>query len=96
MMTASISRIAIFCFSDVFSISTSTPAALTVVLSLTRSPFWHKHVAHESAFGSFVVKQFPAVKAVADKHFKENFLLFRDLRRPDDPDPVNDPAKPKR
>jgi uncharacterized membrane protein required for colicin V production len=71
-------------------------AWVTVILSLMRSPFWHQHVARESAFGAFVVKQLPAVKAVTEKQFPENFLLFRDLRRPEDPDPVADGPKKKR
>ena len=64
---------------------------VTVILSLMRSPFWHKHVAHESSSGQFVVRQLPAVKAVTEQQFPENFIFFRDLRRPEDPDITPDP-----
>jgi len=71
-------------------------AWVTVILSLVRSPFWHKHVAHESQFGAFVVKQFPAVKAMTEKQFPEEFIFFRDLRRPADPGiETNAPSSPR-
>jgi uncharacterized membrane protein required for colicin V production len=56
-----------------------------VTLTLMRSPFWHKHVARESQFGSFVVGKFPAVKAMAEKEFPEQFFFFRDVNRPEEP-----------
>ena len=69
-------------------------AWLTVILALTRSPFWHRHVARESQFGLLIVRQFPAVAAVTQKQFPEEFLFFRDLHRPDEPSIEAEP-KPK-
>ena len=71
-------------------------AWLTVVLSLTRSPFLHGQVAHNSRFGAFVVEQFPAVAAVAKKQFPEKVWLLKDLKRPEEPgiDEDNSQKKP--
>ncbi|MCG3149474.1 MAG: hypothetical protein PCFJNLEI_02936 [Verrucomicrobiae bacterium] len=55
---------------------------LTIWLSLVRSPFWQKHVATNSQFGSTVVQMIPSVKAVTKKTFPETFPLFRDIERP--------------
>lgn len=57
---------------------------VSVTLTLTRSPFWHKHISSESQFGSTVVSRFPAVAAVAQKQFPEKFILFGDVNRPTD------------
>jgi uncharacterized membrane protein required for colicin V production len=62
-----------------------TMAWLTVVLSLVRSPFWHKQVARNSRFGAFVAEQFPAVAAVAKKEFPEKVWFLRDVQRREEP-----------
>jgi membrane protein required for colicin V production len=59
---------------------------LTILISLMRSPFWHEQVSKNSAFGSFVVDQFPAVQAVAKKQFPETLWFTKDLKRREDPD----------
>lgn len=71
-------------------------AFVTIGLSLTRSPFWHRHVSKESRFGSTVVKMIPSVKAVTEKVFPEKFPFFRDIERPIESDVEEDapPAKP--
>lgn len=60
-------------------------AWLSVMLTLTRSPVWHRQVAGGSLFGSFVVRQFPAVEAVAKKNFPEKMWFMQDLKRPKEP-----------
>jgi uncharacterized membrane protein required for colicin V production len=70
-------------------------AWLTVVLSLTRSPFLHEQVAHNSRFGAFVVEQFPAVAAVAKKQFPEKVWLLKDLKRPKEPGIDEDSSQKK-
>ena len=57
-----------------------------VLLALTRSPFWHEQIAVGSQFGSFVVRQFPAVEAVAKKNFPEKLWFMKDLKRPQEVD----------
>ena len=71
-------------------------AWLTVVLSLTRSPFLHEQVAQNSRFGALVVEQFPAVAAVAKKQFPEKMWLLKDLKRREEPgiDEGSSPKKP--
>jgi membrane protein required for colicin V production len=62
-------------------------AWLSVMLALTNSPFWQQQVAQKSQFGSFVVRQFPAVAAVVERKFPEKTAPFmEDLRRRPDPD----------
>ena len=73
-------------------------AWLSVVLALTRSEFWHRSVARDSQFGSFVVKQFPAVAAMVEKQFPEKMWLLNDLKRRSEPGieedgPAREPAK---
>lgn len=61
-------------------------AWLSVMLALINSPFWNQQVAHDSRFGSFVVRQFPAVAAVVERKFPQNAPLFPVLKRREDPD----------
>jgi len=61
-------------------------SVLTIWLSLVRSPFWQRHVAKESQFGSTVVKLIPSVEAVTKKTFPETVPFFRDIERPMDID----------
>ncbi|HUK84002.1 MAG TPA: CvpA family protein [Verrucomicrobiae bacterium] len=58
---------------------------LTVVLSLSPSPFWREQAAYKSRFGAFVVEQFPAVAAVAKKQLPEKVWFLKDLKRPKEP-----------
>jgi membrane protein required for colicin V production len=60
-------------------------ALLSIVLSLTRSPWLHEHIATKSVFGSFVVGQFPAVKAVVEKEFPEKIWFLDELQRRKEP-----------
>jgi uncharacterized membrane protein required for colicin V production len=55
-------------------------ASLSIILTLTRSPFWHGQIAGGSRFGAFVVRQFPAVAAVAEKNFPEKMWFLKDLK----------------
>ena len=57
-------------------------AWLSVILTLTRSPFWHEEIARNSRFGAFVVRQFPAV---AEKQFPEKMWFLKDLKRREEP-----------
>jgi uncharacterized membrane protein required for colicin V production len=62
-------------------------AWLSVMLALINSPFWNQQVAQDSRFGSFVVRQFPAVAAVVGKKLPEKRTPFmEDLKRREDPD----------
>ncbi len=61
-------------------------ALLSITFGLMRSPFWHDQVANGSQFGSFVVRQFPAVEAVAKKGFEERLWFTKDLKRPQEVD----------
>jgi hypothetical protein len=56
-----------------------------VILTLTRSPFWHEEIARDSRFGAFVVRQFPAVAAMAEKQFPEKMWFLKDLKRREEP-----------
>jgi uncharacterized membrane protein required for colicin V production len=58
---------------------------LSVMLCLMRSPFWHQQVGINSAFGSYVASQFPAVEEMVYKRFPEKLWFSEDLKRPDDP-----------
>lgn len=58
---------------------------LTVVLSLSPSPFWREQAAYRSRFGAFVVEQFPAVAGVTKKQFSEKVWFLKDLKRPEEP-----------
>ncbi|MGD0649742.1 MAG: CvpA family protein [Verrucomicrobiia bacterium] len=60
-------------------------AWLSVILMLTRSPFWHEEIARNSRFGAFVVRQFPAVAAMAEKQFPEKMWFLKDLKRREEP-----------
>jgi len=64
-------------------------AALTIGISLMRSPFWHKQVSTNSIFGSTVVAQFPSVAEVVKKSFPEKLWITQELKRPDEPDVEN-------
>lgn len=59
---------------------------LTLWLAMVRSPFWQKHVAKESVFGSAVVNAVPTVAELSKKQWKETVPFFRDLERPIDAD----------
>jgi hypothetical protein len=61
-------------------------AFLTIMISLIRSPFWHRQVSTNSVFGSAVVAQFPEVAAVVKKSFPEKIWITKELKRRDDPD----------
>lgn len=60
-------------------------AWLSVVLTLTRSPLWHEEIAHKSQFGTFVVRRFPAVAAVAEKKFPEKLWFLKEVKRRAEP-----------
>ncbi len=62
---------------------------LTIMISLMRSPFWHKQVSTSSRFGSYVVAQFPAVAEVVKKEFTETLWFTKDIKRRDAPDVDN-------
>ena len=59
---------------------------LTVMLALTNSAFWYQQVALDSQFGSFVLRQFPAVSKVVQRKFPQRGALFEDLKRRQEPD----------
>lgn len=58
---------------------------LTIGLTLMRSPFWHKQVAHESRFGAYVVGRFPSVAAMTHSNFTETLWFLEELHRPAEP-----------
>ncbi len=62
----------------------------SVALSLVRSEFWHHEVSRESKFGSYVVAQFPAVAAMAEKEYPEKLWFLQKLKRR--AEPTNDEA----
>jgi membrane protein required for colicin V production len=64
-------------------------AAVTIGISLMRSPFWHRQVSTNSVFGSTVVAQFPSVAEVVKKSFPEKLWITEELKRPDEPDVEN-------
>jgi uncharacterized membrane protein required for colicin V production len=61
-------------------------AWVSLMLAMMRSPFWHEQIVGGSQFGSFVVKQFPAIEAVAKKDFPETLWFMKDLKRPGEVD----------
>jgi membrane protein required for colicin V production len=61
-------------------------AFVTIMISLTRSQFWHRQVSKNSAFGATVVAQFPEVAAVVKKSFPEKLWITQEIKRRDDPD----------
>jgi membrane protein required for colicin V production len=61
-------------------------AAVTIGISLMRSPFWHQQVSTNSIFGSTVVAQFPSVAEVVKKRFPEKLWITEELKRRDEPD----------
>ena len=68
---------------------------LTIWLTLTRSPFWHKQVSHGSVCSGAVLRTVPTVAKVADKKFPEKFPFFKDLERPLDRDVDEDTVNGK-
>jgi membrane protein required for colicin V production len=68
-------------------------AAVTIGISLMRSPFWHRQVSTNSIFGSAVVAQFPSVAEVVKKSFPEKLWITQELKRPNEPDVENTGTK---
>ena len=68
-------------------------AAVTIAISLMRSPFWHRQVSTNSVFGSTVVEQFPSVAEVVKKSFPEKLWIAEELKRREDPDVDNSGTK---
>jgi membrane protein required for colicin V production len=64
-------------------------AAVTIGISLMRSPFWHRQVSTNSVFGSTVVAQFPSVLEVVKKNFPEKLWITQELKRANEPDVEN-------
>jgi membrane protein required for colicin V production len=64
-------------------------AFVTLMISLMRSPFWHRQVSTNSVFGSTVVAQFPAVQEVVKKSFPEKLWITDELKRREEPDVDN-------
>lgn len=64
-------------------------AFVTLMISLMRSPFWHRQVSTNSVFGSTVVAQFPAVQQVVKKSFPEKLWITEELKRREEPDVDN-------
>lgn len=60
-------------------------AWVSVALSLVRSEFWHREISRESKFGSYVVAQFPAVAAMAEKEYPEKLWFLQKLKRRAEP-----------
>lgn len=60
-------------------------AFVTVMLCLIRSPFWHEQLGKQSRFGSFIVAHVPSVQEMVDTHFPEKSILFKELKRPNEP-----------
>jgi len=68
---------------------------LTVVLSLSPSPYWREQAAYKSRFGSFIVEQFPAVAAVTKRELPEKVWFLRDIKRPEEPSVEDSGAQTK-
>jgi uncharacterized membrane protein required for colicin V production len=56
-------------------------AWVTIGLALIRSPFWHKQVARDSRFGSYLVQHLPVLTAHVEKNFPETMIFFREIKR---------------
>ena len=64
-------------------------ALVTIMISLMRSPFWHRQVSVNSVFGSAVVAQLPEVAAVVQRSFPEKLWITKELQRREEPDVEN-------
>jgi membrane protein required for colicin V production len=67
--------------------------AVTIGISLMRSPFWHNQVSTNSIFGSTVVAQFPSVAEVVKKKFPEKLWMTEELQRREELDIENSGTK---
>ena len=68
----------------------------TVVASLTRSAWLHRHVVNDSRFGSLIAERFPSVKSAVEKSFPEKLWPLGEIKRREEPKIEETETKPNR